>query len=57
MIKSFAHRGVKAFFETGTKTGIQSAHAPSLRLQLAALNRAKTPADMAAKLEIAPAQR
>ena len=47
MIKSFAHKGIKAFFETGTKAGIQVAHAPRLRLQLAALNRAKTPADVA----------
>jgi len=47
MIKSFAHKGIKAFFEMGTKAGIQAAHAPRLRLQLAALNRAKTPADMA----------
>lgn len=47
MIKSFAHKGIKAFFETGTKAGIQAAHAPRLRLQLAALNRAKVPADMA----------
>jgi toxin HigB-1 len=47
MIKSFAHKGIKAFFESGTKAGIQSAHAPRLRLQLAALNRAKLPADMA----------
>lgn len=46
MIKSFAHKGIKAFFETGTKAGIQAAHAPRLRLQLAALNRARTPADM-----------
>lgn len=47
MIKSFAHKGIKAFFETGTKAGIQAAHAPRLRLQLAALNRTKVPADMA----------
>jgi len=47
MIKSFAHKGIKAFFEIGTKAGIQAAHAPRLRLQLAALNRAKTPSDMA----------
>ena len=46
MIKSFAHKGIKAFFESGTKAGIQAAHAPRLRLQLAALNRAKVPADM-----------
>jgi proteic killer suppression protein len=47
MIKSFAHKGIKTFFETGTKAGIQAAHAPKLRLQLAALNRAKKPDDMA----------
>ncbi len=47
MIKSFAHKGIKAFFETGSKAGIQAAHAPKLRLQLAALNRAKKPDDMA----------
>jgi len=48
MIKSFAHKGIKTFFETGSKAGIQAAHAPKLRLQLAALNRAKKPDDMAA---------
>lgn len=47
MIKSFTHKGIKAFFETGTKAGIQAAHASRLRLQLAALNRAKAPTDMA----------
>lgn len=47
MIKSFAHKGIKAFFETGSKAGIQAAHAPRLRLQLAALNRAKKSDDMA----------
>lgn len=47
MIKSFAHKGIKAFFETGTKAGIQAVHASRLRLQLAALNRAKVPTDMA----------
>ena len=47
MIKSFAHKGIKTFFENGSKAGIQAAHAPKLRLQLAALNRAKKPDDMA----------
>ena len=46
MIKSFAHKGIKAYFETGSKAGIQAAHAPRLRLQLAALNRAKVPTDL-----------
>jgi len=48
MIKSFAHKGIKAFFESGSKAGIQTAHASKLRLQLAALNRARKPDDMAA---------
>jgi proteic killer suppression protein len=48
MIKSFAHKGIKAFFETGSKAGIQAVHAPRLRLQLAALNRAKVPTDLGA---------
>jgi len=47
MIKSSSHKGIKAFFETGSKAGIQATHAPRLRLQLAALNRAKVPADIA----------
>ena len=47
MTKSFAHKGIKAFFETGSKAGIQAAHASRLRLQLAALNRARKPDDMA----------
>ena len=40
-------RASRLFFETGSKAGIQAAHAPRLRLQLAALNRAKKPDDMA----------
>ncbi|CAH1195067.1 hypothetical protein NTGBS_20037 [Candidatus Nitrotoga sp. BS] len=47
MIKSFSHKGINAFFKTGSKAGIQAAQAPRLRLQLAALNLAKVPADMA----------
>lgn len=30
MIKSFAHKGLKDFFETGSKKGIQPEHAPKL---------------------------
>ncbi|TAL53825.1 type II toxin-antitoxin system RelE/ParE family toxin [Pandoraea sp.] len=48
MIKSFRHKGIAQFFETGSKAGIQAKHAARLRLQLAALNRAKKPEDMAA---------
>lgn len=48
MIKSFRHKGLQRFFETGVATGIQAAHAPRLRLQLAALEQAGSPADMGA---------
>jgi hypothetical protein len=30
MIKSFAHKGLKEFYETGSKKGIQPEHAPKL---------------------------
>ena len=46
MIKSFRHKGIKRFFETGSKKGIQSAHAEKLQRQLTALNRATLPMDM-----------
>ncbi len=48
MIKSFRHKGVQRFFETGSKSGIQAAHAPKLRLQLAALAQAVRPQDLSA---------
>lgn len=48
MIKSFRHKGLQRYFETGNKAGIQAAHAPRLRLQLAALNQATKPEDMSA---------
>jgi len=35
-----------AFFETGTKSGIQAGHADRLRVLLTALNAATSPADM-----------
>lgn len=47
MIKNFEHKGLKIFFESGSKAGIQPHHADKLRLQLAALNYAKKPEDMA----------
>lgn len=46
MIKSFEHKGLQAFFETGKKAGIQPHHAPKLARQLARLNAAKVPEDM-----------
>ena len=38
MIKSFAHKGLESFFLTGSKAGIQPAHAVKLARQLAILN-------------------
>ena len=46
MIHSFAHKGLEAFFATGSKAGIQPAHAPRLRRQLAQLDQAAAPVDM-----------
>lgn len=40
MIKSFKHKGLQKFFETGTKKGIQAKHANKLRMQLTALDTA-----------------
>lgn len=48
MIKTFRHKGLQAFFETGSKAGIQAAHESKLRLQLAALNNAVGPSDLGA---------
>lgn len=38
MIKSFHHKGLQNFFETGSKAGIQAVHAPRLSRMLARLN-------------------
>lgn len=48
MIRSFRHKGLELFFCTGKTSGIQAKHAKRLRLQLAQLNRASSPRDMAA---------
>ena len=48
MIKSFRHKGLKQFFETGSKAGIQPSHAQRLRLQLFALDQAIKPEDLSA---------
>ena len=41
MIQSFRHAGLETFFLTGSKAGIQPAHAVKLRLQLTLLNTAR----------------
>ena len=46
MIKSFRHKGLQRFFETGSNAGIQAAHAGKLSSQLSRLNQAKAPRDM-----------
>lgn len=46
MIKSFQHKGLQKFFDTGSTAGIQNAHATKLSIQLAALNAATSPTDM-----------
>ncbi|HEV6964163.1 type II toxin-antitoxin system RelE/ParE family toxin [Roseateles sp.] len=46
MIKTFAHKGIEAFFLKGSKAGIQAAHAPRLARQLAHLNQAQSAQDM-----------
>ncbi len=46
MIERFRHAGIEKFFATGSKAGIQPAHANRLRLQLARLNVASVPSDM-----------
>lgn len=47
MIKSFRHKGLRRFFETGSTSGVQAGHAKRLRMQLAALDTAQSIDDMA----------
>jgi proteic killer suppression protein len=47
MIVSFRHKGLEAFFRTGSQATIQPVHAKRLREMLAALNVATSPADLA----------
>lgn len=46
MIRSFCHRGLQKFYETGSRSGIQPKHAKRLRMQLAVLDTAQTIDDM-----------
>jgi toxin HigB-1 len=46
VIQSFRHKGLKKFFESGSAAGIQPHHAKRLRMQLAALDTAKSVEDM-----------
>jgi len=46
MIKSFKHKGLKKYFETGKTSGIQPKHERKLRMQLAAIDTAQTIEDI-----------
>ena len=46
MIKSFKHKGVRKFFITGNKAGIQPAHVARLSRQLLRLGKATVATDM-----------
>ena len=46
MIKSFKHKGLEKFYESGSNKGIQAKHAKKLRMQLTALDTAQSIDDM-----------
>jgi len=46
MIRSFKHRGLRRLFETGSTAGVNAQHVKRLRLLLARLSVARSPADM-----------
>jgi len=46
MIRSYRHKGLRLFADTGSKAGIQPAHARKLRILLTALDVASKPAEM-----------
>jgi proteic killer suppression protein len=46
VIKSFRHKGLRRFYETGSTAGVQASHKKRLRIQLIALDTAVTIEDM-----------
>ena len=46
MVKSFRHKGLRQFFESGSLAGIQPHHARRLRMQLAALDTGQSIQDI-----------
>ena len=46
MIRSFRHKGLKQFFETGSRRGVPAQFAPRLRRQLDYLDAARAGQDM-----------
>ncbi len=41
MIKSFKHKGLKKYFQTGSVAGVQAKHQRKLRMQLVAIDTAQ----------------
>ena len=46
VIRGFKHKGLRRFFEIGSRSGIQAQHVDRLRLVLAQLSAATAPHDM-----------
>jgi len=46
VIKTFKHKGLKVFYETGSKAGTKPSHVAKLKRQLIRLNIAKDPSYM-----------
>ena len=46
MIRSFRHKGLQRFFETGSKAGIQASHTKRLARMLSRLDAASQPRDL-----------
>ena len=46
VIRTFRHQGLRAFFESGNRAGIQPHQAPRLKRQMTRLDLAKSAADM-----------
>jgi proteic killer suppression protein len=46
MIKSFKHKGLKSFYESGSTVGIQAQHKEKIRMQLVALDTANVIEDL-----------
>ncbi|UTW02590.1 type II toxin-antitoxin system RelE/ParE family toxin [Amphritea atlantica] len=46
MIKTFKHKGLRLYYETGSIRGIQAKHANRLRMQLVALDTALEVSDL-----------
>jgi proteic killer suppression protein len=46
MLKSFKHKGLEKYYDSGSTKGIQADHAKKLRMQLAALDTAQSIEDM-----------